>query len=461
MKTKFVLMLLIAISLFGCNKENEKEVDNLPQLIVVDVSQESDWDYWVVGDNGDYYFIKESNQKPELVFYHSANGDEFTVKLINGMPVRVISDNWIFLFANFQNNYVDVGIINPSGEYEVLKNIETSFNWDEIALKNANTTQEWSDIIRWAGRVVGAIPCALSVAATVGTVGASIALPLITCTNYILGLSADIMENEFDIQNGYTETISTYSGMMKLLNCVSLDPSSCCLSIASLAYSQAADDVEKMEKNRDLINNVAQSLYIKNTAYIVLYLPFNGSGNDISANNYHGIVHGATLIEDRFGISNNAYSFDGEDDFIEITNSQNFNITQHITISFWAVFKSDAPYYFPYHILEKFGCWSLGQRGNDVNFIVTTDTGEHNVWALDLEFNKWTHIVMRYDGTSVKIFVNGKENASEAASGTLKTNSNKLYISKYTNGGNYYFDGILDDFVVFQRALSDEEIRNL
>ena len=40
---------------------------------------------------------------------------------------------------------------------------------------------------------------------------------------------------------------------------------------------------------------------------------FNGNANDESVNGNDGVVNGATLTTDRFGNSNSAYDFDGND----------------------------------------------------------------------------------------------------------------------------------------------------
>ena len=54
---------------------------------------------------------------------------------------------------------------------------------------------------------------------------------------------------------------------------------------------------------------------------LITYYPFTGNANDSSGNNNNGVVYGATLTEDRFGNGNSAYSFDGIDDYIEVTNN--------------------------------------------------------------------------------------------------------------------------------------------
>jgi hypothetical protein len=47
---------------------------------------------------------------------------------------------------------------------------------------------------------------------------------------------------------------------------------------------------------------------------LVAYYPFNGNANDESGNGYNGDVTGATLVADRFGNENSAFSFDREND---------------------------------------------------------------------------------------------------------------------------------------------------
>ncbi len=50
---------------------------------------------------------------------------------------------------------------------------------------------------------------------------------------------------------------------------------------------------------------------------LVGWWPFNGNANDESGNGNQGTVNGATLTVDRFGIANQAYGFDGVNDFIQ------------------------------------------------------------------------------------------------------------------------------------------------
>ena len=59
---------------------------------------------------------------------------------------------------------------------------------------------------------------------------------------------------------------------------------------------------------------------------LVAAYEFNGNANDVSGNGNNGVVNGATLTADRFGNLDSAYSFDGVDDRIVLSN----HITGHL-----------------------------------------------------------------------------------------------------------------------------------
>lgn len=194
---------------------------------------------------------------------------------------------------------------------------------------------------------------------------------------------------------------------------------------------------------------------------LVVYFPFNGDANDLSSNGNHGTVHGPTPTEDRFGNANSAYLFDGVNDYIEIDHSPSLDIDQYISISFWIKFESSGPYYMPYHIIEKGTDWGCGQREDDINSTVATNTGSFNVWTHNFDYNKYYHFVIVYDGSKISTYVNGQYRESVSATGQINTNTYKVYISRYYLGGDYYFDGTLDDFRIYNRPLNDNEISAL
>jgi hypothetical protein len=70
----------------------------------------------------------------------------------------------------------------------------------------------------------------------------------------------------------------------------------------------------------------------------------------------------------------------------------------------------------------------------------------------------WSYIAMTYDGTNLRLFVNGTQVSSRATTGTIETTANPLWL-----GGNQlygeYFEGVIDDLRIYNRALDESEIR--
>jgi hypothetical protein len=72
--------------------------------------------------------------------------------------------------------------------------------------------------------------------------------------------------------------------------------------------------------------------------------------------------------------------------------------------------------------------------------------------------NTWTHLATTYDGTTLRMFVNGVEVSNRAVGGNIRTSTGVVRI-----GGNgvwgEYFSGLIDDVKIYNRALSASEIQ--
>ena len=79
-----------------------------------------------------------------------------------------------------------------------------------------------------------------------------------------------------------------------------------------------------------------------------------------------------------------------------------------------------------------------------------------------LEANKWVHFAGTYDVASgeIKTYVDGEETHSATGSGELATNWGvSAGIGHHKNGR--WFNGMLDDYFIFARAVSADEIQNI
>jgi prepilin-type N-terminal cleavage/methylation domain-containing protein len=75
-----------------------------------------------------------------------------------------------------------------------------------------------------------------------------------------------------------------------------------------------------------------------------------------------------------------------------------------------------------------------------------------------LDLDKWYHLFVTSDGSTNKLFINGKKEAEYATLGFLNP-SNHIYIGNWTS--NQVFNGKIDDVRVYGRTLSDLEVKAL
>jgi hypothetical protein len=199
------------------------------------------------------------------------------------------------------------------------------------------------------------------------------------------------------------------------------------------------------------------------------YWPFCGDANDESGNGNDGVVNGATLTEDRFGNAASAYSFDGVDDDIDITN---LSINGDVSVSFWKRIENmNFSYPIGLGINPIFnvgfgigiGFLSSGCGNQDQDstlFVYDGADGCSNVMlsAPFLVEGVWYHTsFVRENGVS-KLYENGSLIA-ESVNLDFPTFSNITFGRRSDN--MYPFNGLLDDIAIWNRALTPEEVQEL
>jgi len=219
---------------------------------------------------------------------------------------------------------------------------------------------------------------------------------------------------------------------------------------------------------------------------LVAYYPFTGNANDSSGNANNGIVTGATLTTDRFGLSNSAYNFNGLNSKISLPNAffdGKNSITQCSFSTFININKSGS-----------YGIWGKTIFWGEVNLLVNDDNSITFFWANSntgntyssirseankIAANKWYHIAVNFSNSVLKLYINGMEvnstlsysmqgggfisNTNVNSQINFAQDLNSSIIGLTTISGNLtnYFNGKIDDLRVYNRTLTTNEIAYL
>jgi hypothetical protein len=137
----------------------------------------------------------------------------------------------------------------------------------------------------------------------------------------------------------------------------------------------------------------------------------------------------------------------------------------HITVEAW-VKRSGSPGSWRYivgkYLLGAWGSYGLYSGdggglsfyiGSSSYFVLSPVVSPSDIWD-----GQWHHVVGTYDGSKVRLYLDG----AEVGAGTPTTISiyyteGDLSIGRY--GTSWYYSGLIDEVVIYDRALSPEEIK--
>lgn len=218
---------------------------------------------------------------------------------------------------------------------------------------------------------------------------------------------------------------------------------------------------------------------------LVGWWPFNGNANDESGNGRNGQVTDATLTTDRLGNNASAFNFNyvgysngSLDDMIYVPHDSGLNSSE-LSVSCWfkplgwsfsgnpgasvvfARFENgyDNPHGefwgISFNDEGKLRCSLIGE--SQQNYSLESSAG-----ALNL--GNWYHVVLTYDGSVQKIYLNGiliDQFSSPNLLNTQGSSGLSFGVSNQANGFWSPFNGDIDDSAVWNRALTLEEVTAL
>lgn len=205
---------------------------------------------------------------------------------------------------------------------------------------------------------------------------------------------------------------------------------------------------------------------------MVSWWPGDGNADDIVDGNHGMLENGATFAA---GMVDQAFSFDGVDDYIFVGNPMDLNISSDITIDAW-INPHDLGEGQVATILTK---WpqtvatdsyviSIKKLGGVIKIIggigdgITPDSG---LLGGEIPSNTWSHVAMTYNSATDinKLYKNGSEVASRSRPNGIHISNAPVLIGAFKNlyasNPQWYFPGLIDEVEIFNRTLTASEIQ--
>lgn len=186
--------------------------------------------------------------------------------------------------------------------------------------------------------------------------------------------------------------------------------------------------------------------------------------NDSTSNDYDGVLSGNTSVTP--GKIGNALKFDGTGDWVTFDYAGlNLDGTTDITVSAWIKFDDNYPFGSGAHTFlhgqEANFQFSFNQADGTLGFFLRSDGWKsaetsRTTWEADV----WYYVVGTYDGSTVRVYVNGVEDGNLGHSGTIETagSGQTFEVGAYSSSHVQLFIGAIDEPMQSSRTWSPSEI---
>jgi hypothetical protein len=213
-----------------------------------------------------------------------------------------------------------------------------------------------------------------------------------------------------------------------------------------------------------ICSNIAFSQMVKEG--LIAYWPLDKS--TISGNNVKdvigkndGTIKGAKAIAGKYA---EALLFNGQDNIVDIpgTDSLDFKGKDLMTVCAWVMVKGDSggtccgPVVGQRAVNGFVLRWDNRNAGMQLEFIVY-----NGAWIGDGGFgvsppkDEWHHVASVVDKTKLYIYLDGKKEKELAFTGTISSTGTATTFGGASDG---FFNGIIDEAAIYNRALSEKEI---
>jgi len=226
--------------------------------------------------------------------------------------------------------------------------------------------------------------------------------------------------------------------------------------LASLPLIRAELQRRRLPRPGPLLHDLSQ----------VLYLPFDHDDGSYARDRggyvNHGIVYGAARVAGKVG---SALGFDGVDDYVRVPDSASLDVSDAVTMAAWV---RPAPMTHFEAVMRKETAYLLERRGADLFAPVLYIDGEYRAGpGIPYTVDEWVHVAGTYDSETreIRSYRNGELVGTTTLTGLttfkIAVSALDLYVGSFELIAGFFFNGVMDEIRLYNRALSAAEIARL
>ncbi|EDN69641.1 conserved hypothetical protein, secreted [Beggiatoa sp. PS] len=217
-----------------------------------------------------------------------------------------------------------------------------------------------------------------------------------------------------------------------------------------------------------ILSCIMASAWADISSGLVAHYSLDGDAND-QVGQYHGSVHNAIEVEDRFENPNGAFYFDGQS-YISVEDIEAFEETSSISVTFWV--SPDA--YDDY--LNVFGIGDIDTNSEDSTF--RAEIQENGFYGFFggtskkirvtgqtmVPVDEWSFIALTHDNSTEqsRLYVNGNlYNVLEDSRIKFSSPTQLTIGVGFRVDDEHFFQGKIDDVRLYNRALSKADVQEL
>ena len=193
-----------------------------------------------------------------------------------------------------------------------------------------------------------------------------------------------------------------------------------------------------------------------------LVFDWSGNGNNGTSN---------ATVNTSQAVFNGSFIFDGIDDQVTIAEDSSFVGMPNLSIVAWVKFQGDTATSIEKNVIDA---WASGDTNyllrwapdaNDWEFFIDTSSGTSTLIVTDLptiEDAQWHQIVAHYNGTTQSFYQDGViSSVVSAHTGNIDAGTLDLVIGGQQAASTDFWNGSIDEVMIFNRSLSSTEITEL